>query len=220
MVYLIEFEVGYEGLSYDEFINNWLIEAEFAMQAVKAGKVTYLCKVNGENRVYLVLDGEGEDIEGLLMTLPVMKTMSDKVKLTIKTLINYEEFAAIANKTRGLKIPYEFLYTSAREDGLVYWLEFNADFPGQTLDQFLHTFTEDAKELVQLRKQGKLVHGWKCVGERKFVFVVCVDKPGEIDEFCHNLKFMKSKGNKVKLLTKSIRTYDKFHADLKKWVGK
>lgn len=102
MLYLLDFEVEYAGLTQRELFTIWAREADAALGAKKAGAVVDLWKCVGERRVIAIVNVDGPDtLDGILMDLPIMQDMGDNVHVAVTALRRYEDFAADVKKRLG-----------------------------------------------------------------------------------------------------------------------
>lgn len=92
MLFFVKVRVKHEGMSLDELWTRWETEAEAALGAKAAGKVTALFKVVGQRRVLAIADVESHDeLDRILMAgLPMANELEVEEVLPIRV---YEDFA-------------------------------------------------------------------------------------------------------------------------------
>ena len=219
MLYFIEFQIEYESLTQQEFLAIWLQEAHAGMDALESGLAKQLWKIVGERKAILVVDLDSDVLDKLLMELPLMKLLGNQVDLKVTALRPYEKFATDVNSLIQKEKKHDILDTVKR-DGLFYWLEFNVEYKGMDLMELLRIWSEEANAALGAKKEGIIVDIWKCVGMRRIHCIICVDSPDDLDNITFTLPIMKQMGNNVNVLVKSLRKYDSFFADLKKWCEK
>lgn len=99
MLYLLDFQVEYAGMTRKELFEIWAREADAALAAKEAGAVVDLWKCVGERRVVAVVNVDGPDtLDAILMDLPIMQDMGDNVHVSVTALRRYEDFAADVKK--------------------------------------------------------------------------------------------------------------------------
>ena len=92
MLFFLKVRVKHEGMSVDELWTLWEAEAEAALGAKAAGKLTALYKVVGQRRVLAVADVESHDeLDRILMAgIPMANVLEVEEVLPIRA---YEDFA-------------------------------------------------------------------------------------------------------------------------------
>lgn len=99
MLYHLDFHVEYAAdMSQQDLFAIWAEEAKAALGAKKAGVVVDLWKCVGMRRVIAVLDVASPDqLDQILLDLPIMKKMGQHVQVDIVSLRRYEDFASDVN---------------------------------------------------------------------------------------------------------------------------
>ncbi|GAA6161287.1 hypothetical protein NBRC116589_34610 [Ruegeria sp. HU-ET01832] len=103
MLYQLNFNVEYDAtLAQQGLLGVWAEEAEAALGAKSAGVVKDLWKVVGERKVTAIVDVEDPDtLDRILFDLPIMQKMGHHVKVEVKSLRRYEDFAADVKERLG-----------------------------------------------------------------------------------------------------------------------
>ncbi len=96
MLYHLNFQVEYPAtMSQQELFTIWAEEAEAALEAKKAGIVVDLWKCVGMRRVIAIVDVSSPDqLDQILLDLPIMKKMGQHIQVEVTSLQRYEDFAA------------------------------------------------------------------------------------------------------------------------------
>ncbi|MGD1716778.1 muconolactone Delta-isomerase [Dapis sp. BLCC M172] len=95
MLYHLDFRVEYPAtMSQQELFVIWSEEADAAMGAKEAGIIINLWKCVGTRRVIAIVDVESPDqLDQIIMDLPIMKKMGQYVNIEVTSLRPYEDFA-------------------------------------------------------------------------------------------------------------------------------
>lgn len=96
MLYHIDFRVDYSAtMSQAELFAIWSEEADAALNAKKAGIIVDLWKCVGTRRVIAIVDVESPDqLDQIMLDLPIMKKMGQYVQVEVTPLRRYEDFTA------------------------------------------------------------------------------------------------------------------------------
>lgn len=96
MLFLLEFKVEYAtGMSQEELFSIWSEQADVLLRTKKDGVVVDLWKCVGQRRVVAVVDVETPDeLDQLLLGLPMMKKLGQHVHVEVTSLRRYEDFVA------------------------------------------------------------------------------------------------------------------------------
>jgi muconolactone delta-isomerase len=106
--------------------------------------------------------------------------------------------------------------TQTKEDGMLYLLDFQVEYPATMSQKDLFTiWAEEAEAAIGAKKAGAVVDLWKCVGQRRIVAVVNVDGPDTLDRILLDLPIMKLHGQHVQVAVTPLRRYEDFAADVK-----
>jgi len=93
MFYWLEFNIGYSGHSFKDFLRIWSEEAAFGMVAKTYGIAIDLWKCVGMNRVHVLANFENaEALDKTVLSLPLMKQNGDNTELKVKPVISFDEF--------------------------------------------------------------------------------------------------------------------------------
>ncbi|NLQ05645.1 muconolactone Delta-isomerase [Cylindrospermopsis raciborskii] len=94
MLYHLDFHVEYPNMTQKELFEIWSEEADAALQAKKAGVVVDLWKCVGIRRVIAIIDvPTPEELDQILLDLPIMRKMGQNVHVEVIPLRRYEDFA-------------------------------------------------------------------------------------------------------------------------------
>jgi muconolactone delta-isomerase len=95
MLYHLNFQVEYAAdMSQQDLFKVWAEEAEAALGAKKAGIVVDLWKCVGMRRVIAIVDAASPDqLDQILLDLPIMQKMGQHVQVEVIALRPYESFA-------------------------------------------------------------------------------------------------------------------------------
>lgn len=93
--YWLDFEIGYTGLSYDDFLRIWSEEAGFALKMAKPyGIALDLWKVVGERRVLVIAREESPaGLDKISFALPLMFQNGHNVELKVTSVVPFETLA-------------------------------------------------------------------------------------------------------------------------------
>jgi muconolactone D-isomerase len=96
MLYHLDFHVEYpDDMTQQELFAIWKEEADAALGAKQAGVVVDLWKCVGVRRVIAILDVPNPDtLDQILLDLPIMKKLGQRVQVDVTSLRKYEDFAA------------------------------------------------------------------------------------------------------------------------------
>ena len=96
MLYHLDFQVEYSpSMTQKDLFTIWSEEADAALNAKAAGVVIDLWKCVGTRRVIAIVNVETpNDLDRILLDLPIMKHMGQHVQVEVTPLRRYEEFAA------------------------------------------------------------------------------------------------------------------------------
>ena len=94
MFFWAEFNVGYSGLTLDEFLRLWMEEASVGMGAKSTGLAVDLWKCVGVRRVHVLLNFDSmSELDKTIFCLPIMQKNGHNVDLKLKPLVTFDEFA-------------------------------------------------------------------------------------------------------------------------------
>lgn len=95
MLYHLDFQVEYAAnMSQHDLLTIWAEEASAALDAKKAGVVMDLWKCVGMRRVVAIVNVSSPDqLDQILLDLPIMKKMGQHVQVNVMALRCYEDFA-------------------------------------------------------------------------------------------------------------------------------
>lgn len=90
-IYVLKFDIEYRGLSPAELLAIWKKEAEFALRLRLAGELKLeLFKVVAQRQVYgFIMMPDGDTLDNISFTLPLVKELGDQVKITTKELLPF-----------------------------------------------------------------------------------------------------------------------------------
>lgn len=90
-IFLLHFVIEYRGLTPAQLLATWKNEAEFACRLRNAGKLhVELFKVVAQREVYCFINvPDGDTLDDISFTLPLIKELGDQVKVTTKALIPF-----------------------------------------------------------------------------------------------------------------------------------
>ncbi|HLP88115.1 MAG TPA: muconolactone Delta-isomerase family protein [Nostocaceae cyanobacterium] len=96
MLYHLDFHVEYpDDMTQQELFAIWKEEADTTLSAKQAGVVVDLWKCVGMRRVIAIVDVPTPDtLDQILLDLPIMKKLGQRVKVYVTSLRKYEDFAA------------------------------------------------------------------------------------------------------------------------------
>ncbi|MFM7365632.1 MAG: muconolactone Delta-isomerase [Cuspidothrix sp.] len=96
MLYHLDFHVEYpDDMDQQKLFSIWSEEADVALQAKAAGTVIDLWKCVGTRRVIAIVDVAIPDtLDQILLDLPIMQKMGQRVQVEVTPLRRYEDFAA------------------------------------------------------------------------------------------------------------------------------
>ncbi len=96
MLYHLDFHVEYpDDMDQQKLFSIWSEEADVALQAKAAGTVINLWKCVGTRRVIAIVDAAIPDtLDQILLDLPIMQKMGQRVQVEVTPLRRYEDFAA------------------------------------------------------------------------------------------------------------------------------
>ncbi|XP_013384411.1 uncharacterized protein LOC106154565 [Lingula anatina] len=93
-------------------------------------------------------------------------------------------------------------------------LNFEVEYKGMSQDILMRNWKEEAQFALTTRQQGTELELFKAMGERKIVAFINVNTPEQLDDIAWNLPIMKSIGDQVHILCKSVRLYSDYLQDL------
>ena len=95
MLYHLDFHVEYSAtMTQKDLFTIWSEEADTALGAKAAGVVVDLWKCVGSRRVIAIVNVETlDDLDRILMDLPIMRLMGQQVQVHVTPLRRYEDFA-------------------------------------------------------------------------------------------------------------------------------
>ncbi|MBI1785181.1 transporter [Candidatus Sumerlaeota bacterium] len=95
MLFLLDFQVEYPtSMGQKDLFEIWVKEADAALEAKKAGMVVDLWKCAGTRRIIAVVDVKShDDLDHILLDLPIMVEHGQHVQVEISPLRRYEDFA-------------------------------------------------------------------------------------------------------------------------------
>ncbi|MDJ0533174.1 MAG: muconolactone Delta-isomerase family protein [Xenococcaceae cyanobacterium MO_207.B15] len=96
MLYHLDFHVEYSAtMTQKDLFTIWSEEADAAKGAKAAGVIIDLWKCVGTRRVIAIINVETpDDLDRILLDLPIMKHMGQHVQVHVTPLRSYEDFAA------------------------------------------------------------------------------------------------------------------------------
>lgn len=96
MLYHLDFYVEYPAqMSQQDLFAIWAEEADAALGAKQAGVMVDLWKCVGMRRVIAIVDVSSPDqLDQILLDLPIMKKMGQHIQVEVTSLRRYEDFAA------------------------------------------------------------------------------------------------------------------------------
>jgi muconolactone delta-isomerase len=96
MLYHLDFQIEYAAdMSQQDLFHIWAEEAETALGAKKSGVVVDLWKCVGMRRVMVIVDVASPDqLDQILLDLPIMKKMGQHIQVEVVALRRYEDFAS------------------------------------------------------------------------------------------------------------------------------
>ena len=96
MLFHLDFKVEYPAsMEQKDLFRIWSEEADAAIGAKEAGVVVDLWKAVGQRRVLAVINVDSvEDLDRILLDLPIMKQHGQHVQIAVTPLRTYEGFAA------------------------------------------------------------------------------------------------------------------------------
>lgn len=105
MLFLLDFQVNYPtSMGQQDLFEIWMREADAALAAKKAGSVVDLWKCAGTRRVIAIVDvGSHDDLDRILLDLPIMVEHGQHVQVEISPLRRYEDFAHDMKERVGKK---------------------------------------------------------------------------------------------------------------------
>ena len=100
MLFHLDFEVEYPAtMTQQDLFKIWSEEADAALGAKAAGAVVDLWKAVGARRVFAVVNVETmDDLDRILMDLPIMKQHGQHVRVSVTPIRTYEAFAEDVKK--------------------------------------------------------------------------------------------------------------------------
>jgi muconolactone delta-isomerase len=100
---------------------------------------------------------------------------------------------------------------------MLFLLDFDVEYPA-TMSQkdFFSIWAREADAALGAKKAGVIVDLWKCVGTRRIVAVLKVDRHDTLDQMLLDLPIMKELGQYVHVDVTPLRRYEDFAADIKK----
>lgn len=119
----------------------------------------------------------------------------------------YEDFAANVRDWLKEDVNISPEYCPSKS-GLHYFLTFTVEYEGMTQEELFKVWIDEAKAALEAKKSGTILDLWKVVAQRKVFAIVCVEKPGDLDQISFELPIMKKMGDKVHITCKSIRQAD------------
>jgi len=95
MLFLIDFNIEYPTtMSQQELFKIWTEEADAVLDAKKAGTIVDLWKCVGERRIIAIVNVDSPDeMDDILLDLPIMKKLGQHVHVNVTSLRKYEDFA-------------------------------------------------------------------------------------------------------------------------------
>jgi muconolactone delta-isomerase len=95
MLYHLDFRIEYSAeMSQQDLFTIWAEEADAALGAKQAGIIVDLWKCVGMRRVVAIVNVSSVDeLDQILMDLPIMKKMGQHVQVEVTCLRRYEDFA-------------------------------------------------------------------------------------------------------------------------------
>lgn len=103
MLFHLDFRVEYPAaMEQKDLFAIWAEEADVALGAKQAGVVVDLWKAVGARRVIAVVKVDSaEDLDRILLDLPIMKKHGQHVQVSVTALRSYEGFAADVKQRLG-----------------------------------------------------------------------------------------------------------------------
>eukprot|EP00794_Sanderia_malayensis_P016872 gene16872-18577_t len=222
MLFFVEVNIEYRGLSQPEFLQILVREAEAAIAVKEKGVIKEIWKVVGERKVYLVVDVESsEAVETMSFSLPLFKELGNQVEVSVTPITEYYNFANFINQAIGSdeRYPAKKTFVNPEKEGIFYWLKFTIEYMDMSQDELFSIWAEEAK--FALKTQELLEDGlclWKSVGKREVHVLLRVESPEALDSLSLDLPIMKKMGDQVKIECKSVCPYQRYINDIKKRV--
>ncbi|XP_046352175.1 uncharacterized protein LOC124132338 [Haliotis rufescens] len=163
-------------------------------------KILHKFKVTGEPQIVAII--EVADVIGLERTIAGLYRLGN-VSVTCTPLYCYEDFANFLEVG-----PITFPGPLPEND--LYWLEFDLEYKGKSLDQFVEIWRKEAHMALSSRAEGLPVALYKVLMERKVHVFLCVPDPAKLDEMAFNLPIMVENGENVHIKCKAIQMLDVF----------
>jgi len=219
-LYLVELEVQYQGVSFQDFLKTWLEDVNFYLTEEKLGSVKELWKVVGERKVNIVLEKSAGELDKLLFETPLMKKLGDQVKVTITQLLPYNVFGNQLSKLINSDATYQPTEAARKvapkvSGGMHFWAELDIGYTGHTEEEFLQIWSEEVAAAFGAIANGIVLDVWKCVGIRRVHVLICVDSLDFLDAVWFSLPIMQKNGDNCELKLKALRRLDSFAETLK-----
>ncbi|XP_067681579.1 uncharacterized protein [Haliotis asinina] len=163
-------------------------------------KILHKFKVTGEPQIVAII--EVADVVGLERTIAGLYRLGN-VCVTCSPLYNYEDFAnflGVSNVSPPCPLP----------DSDLYWLEFDLEYTGRTLEQFMEIWRKEAERVMSSRAAGLPVALYKVVFERKVHVFLCAPNVKQLDELSFGLPLMVGNGENVHVKCKAVQMLDVF----------
>ncbi|XP_046579830.1 uncharacterized protein LOC124287365 [Haliotis rubra] len=163
-------------------------------------KILHKFKVTGEPQIVAII--EVADVVGLERTIAGLYRLGN-VCVTCSPIYCYEDFAnflGAGNVTLPGPLP----------DSDLYWLEFDVEYTGKTLDQFMEMWRQEAETAMGHRADGMCIALYKVVFERKVHVFLCAPNVNKLDEMSFSLPIMVGNGENVHVKCKAIQMLDIF----------
>ena len=147
-LYLLELEVQYQGVSFQDFLKTWLEDVNFYLTEKKLGSAKELWKVVGERKVNIVLEKTAGGMDKLLFQTPLMKKLGNQVKVTITELLPYNLFGNQLCKLLNSDATYQPTEAVRKvapkvSGGMHFWAELDIGYTGHTEEEFLQIWSEE-----------------------------------------------------------------------------
>ncbi|XP_013384412.1 uncharacterized protein LOC106154566 [Lingula anatina] len=205
-IYLLDISVSSKDLNVP------LVEAiDSVINDNKRVKLLLAVKVVAEARFLFVIRAKStSDPDALAHRLSHNITVDYNISCT--ALRPYESFAknllGVDDALCG-QAPYKL-----SPGGHLYMLNFEVEYKGMSQDILMRNWKEEAQFALTTRQQGTELELFKAMGERKIVAFINVNTPEQLDDIAWNLPIMKSIGDQVHILCKSVRLYSDYLQDL------
>uniref|UniRef100_A0A0B7BCQ4 Uncharacterized protein n=1 Tax=Arion vulgaris TaxID=1028688 RepID=A0A0B7BCQ4_9EUPU len=162
-------------------------------------KLIHTFKVTCEAKVIIII--QVSNIIALERTIACLWKLGP-IDVDCQPIIFYESFA------QNMKIA-DVLCTPSSCDlhkQPVYWLEFNIEYHGQSFDDFLAIWKNEAETVLTLRSKGESnIELFKCLAQRKVHVLLNAADTTQLDHLSLQLPLMKDNGANILIKTKGVQ---------------